>query len=75
MKRRAIKLQNRYTFAYLIDYVLIAAHEVNDNEPRTYEEVVNSKDKLQWQKTMDGEITSLMKNETWKLIEKLEKKQ
>lgn len=48
MKRRAIKLQNRYTFAYLIDYVLTAAHEVNDNEPRTYEEVVNSKDKLQW---------------------------
>lgn len=71
---RAIKLQNRYTFAYLIDYVLTAAHEVNDNEPRTYEEVVNSKDKLQWYKTMDGEITSLMKNETWKLIKKLEKK-
>lgn len=58
--------------ANLITYALPSVHEVNNNEPRTYKEVVNSKGKLKWLKAMDKEIESLIKNKTWKLKVKLE---
>ena len=47
---------------------------MNEEEPRTYKETMNTKDKLKWKRAMDEEIESLMKNETWKLIARAEKK-
>ncbi|KAH9717205.1 hypothetical protein KPL71_021739 [Citrus sinensis] len=72
-KRRAIRPPKRYAVADLIAYALTTAKEVNEEEPRTYKEVMNSRDKLKWKKAMDEEIESLMKNETWKLIVRPEK--
>ncbi|KAH9734079.1 hypothetical protein KPL71_017263 [Citrus sinensis] len=60
--------------ADLIAYALTAAYELNDDEPRTYQEVITSKKKLEWTKAMDEEMASLMKNKTWELIIKPEKR-
>ena len=73
-KRRAVRPPKRYAVADLIAYALIATKEVNEEEPRTYKEAINSRDKLKWKKAMDEEIESLMKNETWKLIARPEKR-
>ncbi|KAH9782240.1 hypothetical protein KPL71_008811 [Citrus sinensis] len=73
-KRRAVRPPKRYTVADLIAYALIAAQEVNEEEPRTYKEAINSRDKLKWKEAMDEEIESLMKNGTWKLIVRPEKR-
>ena len=45
-KRRAIKPPGRYTAADLVAYALTAAHEINNKELRTYEEIIISKYKL-----------------------------
>ena len=73
-KRRAIRPPKRYAVADLIAYALTDAKEVNEEEPRTYKEAMNSRYKLKWNKALDEEIESLMKNETWKLIVRLEKR-
>ncbi|KAH9754460.1 hypothetical protein KPL71_015451 [Citrus sinensis] len=73
-KRRTIRPPKRYVVADLIAYALSAAHEINDDEPKTYQEAITSKNNLEWKKAMDEEVESLMKNETWKLIKKPEKK-
>ena len=72
-KRRAVRPPKRFAVADLIAYALTAAQEVNEEEPRTYKEAINNRDKLKWKKAMDEEIESLMKNETWKLIVRPEK--
>ena len=60
--------------ANLIAYALTAAKEVNEKELRTYKECMNNKDKLKWKRAMDEKIESLMKNESWKPIARLEKR-
>ena len=73
-KRRVIRPPKRYAVTNLIAYALTAAKEINEEELRTYKEPMNSKDKLKWKKVMNEEIESLMKNETWKLIARPEKR-
>ena len=73
-KRRTIRPPKRYAVADLIVYALSAAHEINDDEPKTYQKAITSKNSLKWKKAMDEEVESLMKNETWKLIKKPDKK-
>ncbi|KAH9679108.1 reverse transcriptase Ty1/copia-type domain-containing protein [Citrus sinensis] len=73
-KMRTIRPPKRYAVVDLITYTLSAAHEINDNEPKTYQEAITSKNSLEWKRAMDEEVESLMKNETWKLIKKPEKK-
>lgn len=41
-----------------------------DDEPKSYEEAVISKDSKEWQDAMKSEYDSLMKNHTWILVEK-----
>lgn len=36
--------------------------------PDTYIEVINSKENLNWKKTMDIEITSLKENDFWSFL-------
>ncbi|KAH9750881.1 Integrase catalytic domain-containing protein [Citrus sinensis] len=69
-KRRTIRPPKRYAVADLISYALTAAQELNDDEPRTYQEAITCKNKLEWKRAMDEEMASLMKNKTWELIEK-----
>ena len=73
-KMRTIRPPKRYAVADLIAYALSATHEINDDEPKTYQEAITSKNNLEWKRAMDEEVESLMKNETWKLIRKPEKK-
>ena len=65
-----IRPPKRYAMADLIAYALTAAQELNDDEHRTYQEVITGKNKLKWKRAMDEEMASLMKNKTYELIEK-----
>ena len=73
-KRRVIRPFKRYAVTDLIAYTLTATKEVNKEESRTYKEAMNNKDKLKCKRTIDKEIESLMKNETWKLITRPEER-
>ncbi|KAL9422929.1 hypothetical protein AB3S75_035087 [Citrus x aurantiifolia] len=63
-KRRTIKPPKKYAVTDLIAYALTAAQELNDDEPRTYQEAITGKNKLKWNRAMDEEMASLMKNKT-----------
>jgi len=44
---------------------------VSVDTPTTYEKQVNSEDSLDWKQAMDKENRCLIKNETWKLVDRL----
>ncbi|KAH9751019.1 hypothetical protein KPL71_014114 [Citrus sinensis] len=69
-QRREIKAFKRYAYGHLIAYALTAAHELENDELRTYKEVVSGRDSERWIKAMKEEIESLYKNNTWKLVKK-----
>lgn len=69
-QRREIKAFKRYAYAHLIAYALTEAHELENDELRTYKEVVSGRDSERWIKAMKEEIESLYKNNTWKLVKK-----
>ncbi|KAH9648039.1 Integrase catalytic domain-containing protein [Citrus sinensis] len=64
-KRRTIRPPKIYVVADLIAYALNAAQE-----PWTYQEAITGKNKLEWKRAIDEKMASLIKNKTWKLIEK-----
>ncbi len=41
-------------------------------EPQTYQEAVSGEESELWQKSMDEEMRSLLENNTWELVERLE---
>lgn len=52
----------------LNDYVMAAEDFVNSSSnPETYQEAINSKEKFEWRKAMEREMTSLKENQTWRL--------
>ena len=63
-KRRTIRPPKIYAVADLIAYALTSAQELNDDEPMTYQESITGKNKLEWNRAMDEEMASLMKNKT-----------
>ena len=63
-QKRVIKTPKRFTYADLIAYALTAAHELDNDEPKTYREAVSGKDADKWIKAMKDEIKSLHKNNT-----------
>ncbi|KAH9767149.1 hypothetical protein KPL71_011170 [Citrus sinensis] len=69
-ERRTIRPPKRYGYADLIAYALATSHEIDETEPKSYKEAVNSTSKVEWQKAMDDEITSLYRNNTWQLVRK-----
>ncbi|GFT42875.1 retrovirus-related Pol polyprotein from transposon RE1 [Trichonephila clavipes] len=40
---------------------------LDDYNPETYEEAINSKDSTNWKKVMESEMNSLSENHTWEL--------
>ena len=70
-EKRVIRPPRRYAYADLIAFALTVAHEITADEPRTYSEAINSNKVDEWIKAMDEEMTSLRKNHTWNLIERL----
>ena len=52
---------------------MCTGQELENAEPRTYQEAENSIDKSKWFKAMVEEMESLDKNKTWTLVSKPEK--
>ncbi|KAH9668177.1 hypothetical protein KPL70_021322 [Citrus sinensis] len=73
-KKRESKPPKRYAYADLIAFALSTEQGVEEDEPKTYTEAVSSKDSKKWVAAMDEEMRSLIKNHTWDLIPKPEKK-
>ncbi|KAH9702699.1 hypothetical protein KPL70_010850 [Citrus sinensis] len=73
-QRRVIKTPKRFAYADLIAYALTAAHELDNDEPKTYREAVSGNDADKWIKAMKDEMESLHKNNTWKLVKRPENK-
>ena len=44
-----------------------------DSKLRNYKEAIGTKDNTEWSKAMEEDMTSLKKNQTWVLVDKLEK--
>nr|GFA61974.1 hypothetical protein [Tanacetum cinerariifolium] len=49
-------------------YAFVIAKEEDTHEPITFQEAINSNDKDEWVRAMEEEISSLMKNHTWELV-------
>jgi len=47
---------------------------IDSSELEYYEEALQVKDKIKWKLAMDDEMESLMKNQTWDLVELPESK-
>ncbi|KAH9804147.1 hypothetical protein KPL71_002018 [Citrus sinensis] len=71
-ERRVIKMPKKYGIADLISYALNVAEEVIGEEPSSYKQAMNSRDKTKWLSAMEEEISSLKKNNTWILVRKPE---
>ncbi|KAH9679095.1 hypothetical protein KPL71_025975 [Citrus sinensis] len=61
--RREIRKPARF-----VDMVAYALPIVDDDVPSTYREAVSNPESIQWKKTMNEEMQSLHKNETWELV-------
>ncbi|CAL9002404.1 unnamed protein product [Prunus brigantina] len=62
--RREIRKPARFT-----DIVAYALPVIEDDIPSAYKEAVRSSESVEWKKSMDEEMKSLHKNETWKLVQ------
>lgn len=72
---RQIKPPDRYGHADMVAYAFtIAEDNEEDTEPSSYKEVLKRKDQTKWEKAMDEKMDSLMKNKTWRLVQKPEDK-
>ncbi|KAG9446280.1 hypothetical protein H6P81_012408 [Aristolochia fimbriata] len=65
--RREIKKPRRYDEANLIAYALSVAETMDEAEPSSYTEAIQSENSNKWLIAMSEEMESLHKNQTWKL--------
>ena len=72
--RRTINPPVRYAQADLVAHAFNSAYTLEYDEPRTYGEAMKSENKKESQQAMEEEICSLRKNNTWKLVERPQKK-
>lgn len=68
--RRKIKPPIRYGHADLISYALSVAEKEIFDEPRSLKEALASNERDQWLKSMESELNSLKKNNTWILVDR-----
>jgi len=67
--RRERKKPNRYgKTATYSNYIYV--NFISADTPTIYEKAVNSEDSLDWKQTMDKEMRYLIKNKTWKLVDR-----
>nr|GEZ11521.1 hypothetical protein [Tanacetum cinerariifolium] len=50
-------------------YALAIAEKEDTHEPITFQEAINSSDKDEWVRAMEKEMSSLIKNHTWELVD------
>ena len=53
---RSIRAPSRYGYAEIVAFAFSVAKSINEDEPRTYNEAVTSKDKDKWLSAMKEEI-------------------
>ncbi|RVW64151.1 Retrovirus-related Pol polyprotein from transposon TNT 1-94 [Vitis vinifera] len=51
-----------------VAFALAVAEEIGREEPRSYKEAMESKDSKKWLSSMNDEMASLRKNQTWELV-------
>ena len=68
--RRHTRPPERYGFADIMSYALTVAKELNEMEPINYKEAMTDKNSSKWIEAMQEEMESLLKNQTWILIDK-----
>lgn len=66
--RRTIRALDRYDYAKLIAYYLVAASEVIEDEPSSVSSTLASKEKTQWLNVMNEEMKSHHLHNTWTLV-------
>ncbi|CAL9233575.1 unnamed protein product [Arabidopsis halleri] len=70
--RRIIKPPSRFDDCDVAAYALTMSELVETEEPWTFQEAMNSKDKLKWEGATEEEMASHERNQTWRLIERPE---
>ena len=71
--KRVIKPPKRYGHADIICYALSVAEEIQNSEPKTWREAIESEDSQLWLQAMSEEMESLRKNKTWILVDQPKK--
>lgn len=74
-QRREIHPPNKFGYADIVDFTAFAlctASEIENSEPASYAEAINSKDRRKWIQAINEEMDSLIKNKTWTLVHKPE---
>ena len=69
-QRRNIKPPERFGYADVVTFALYTAQGIENQEPQSFEEALRHTDSREWQKAMKVEMDSLIKNQTWILVEK-----
>ena len=72
-EKRVIKPPKRYGHADIICYALSVAEEIQNSEPKTWREAIESEDSQLWLQAMSEEMESLRKNKTWILVDQPKK--
>lgn len=68
--RRETRAPNRYGYADLIAFALVSAHEVLEDEPKSYKAALACKDSEKWKQAVREEMRPLHENNTWELIKR-----
>ena len=71
--RRNVIPNSKFSNADYISFALCTGQDIDNAEPRTYEEAIGSLEKSRWLNAMNDEMESLVKNRTWSLVKKPEK--
>ena len=69
-EKRQVKPPNRYGYADLIAFAFTVADEVCTDEPKSYKEAITSRYRKCWLTVMEDEISTLYRNQTWRLVDK-----
>ena len=73
--QRQIKAPEICGFDNIVSYALLVAKEIISFEPTTYLEEIFCSESKKWTMTINEEMESLQKNQTWDLVELLEGRQ
>ena len=65
-----MKPPTRFAHVDIIAYALNIGDSIELKEPANYSATYKSKDRYKWLEVMHEEMTSLMKNNTWKLVDR-----
>ena len=68
--RRQIRAPARYAQPDTVSFTFYVIEEMENANPLNFKEAVTCKEKQKWIKAMNEEMESLLKNETWILVDR-----